>query len=113
MAELPARFLVHRVVVEPFLGSGAYGDRFGAPVEFPCWIDEKRRLVRDEVGNSVVAEGTLLCPTELVTVITPKSRVTFHPEAVGIPRRTTRVIAQSLHTDGGLGAWQHLEVSTS
>ena len=46
MAELPARFLVHRVVVEPFLGSGAYGDRFGAPVEFPCWIDEKRRLVR-------------------------------------------------------------------
>lgn len=113
MAEIPESFLVHRVVVEPFRGTGAYGDRWGDPVEFPCWIDEKRRLVRDAVGNSVVAEGTLLCSTELASVITPQSRVTFHTEIPSIPRRTARILSQSLYTDGGFGAWQHLEVSTS
>ena len=56
---IPARLLPHRVIVEPYLGSGAYGDVHGDPVEHRAYVEDGRRLVRDEHGAEVVSETTV------------------------------------------------------
>lgn len=110
MADLPPELLVHSVAVQPLTGTGAYGDAFADPVEFPAWIEEKRRLVRDQNGAQVVSEATFRTSLEHAVHTPPGSLVVLHTELSGVPLRSSRVISQAFHTDGGLGAWQHLEV---
>ena len=111
MAELPALFYVHRVAVQPFLGSGAYGDTFGEPVEFPAWVEQKRRYVAGEGGAQLLSEAVFKCDMEHAAHTAPGSLVTLHTEIAGVPLQERRVLSQAYHTDGGLGAWQHLEVT--
>ena len=109
MAELPALFYVHRVVVRPFLGSGAYGDAFGGSAEFPAWVEQRRRYVVGADGAQLLSEATFKCDLEHAESTTPGSLVTLHTE-LGVPLQERRVLSQAYHTDGGIGAWQHLEV---
>lgn len=110
MAELPARFYVHRVAVQPLLGSGAYGDQFGDPVEFPAWVEQKRRYAAGEGEAQLLSEATVKCDLEHAASTAPGSLVIFHTEMDGVPLQERRVLSQAYYTDGGLGAWQHLEV---
>ena len=110
MAELPALFYVHRVAVQPFLGSGAYGDTFGGSAEFPAWVKQRRRYVVGEDGAQLLSEATFKCDLEHAASTTPGSLVTLHTELEGVPLQERRVLSQAYHTDGGIGAWQHLEV---
>ena len=111
MAELPALFYVHQVAVQPFLGSGAYGDTFGGSVEFPAWVEQKRQYVVGEGGAQLLSEATLKCDLEHAASTAPGSLVTIHTELEGVPLQERRVLSQAYHTDGGIGAWQHLEVA--
>ena len=79
-----ARFL-------PYQGTGAYGDEYGPDIEYPCWIDETRRLVRATDGSEKVAEATLLLPLDARTACTPGSLVVLHTELEG-PHRESQVL---------------------
>jgi len=47
------------VVIEPYQGSGAYGDVWGAPVSVRAFVDQGRRVVRADDGSQVVSETTV------------------------------------------------------
>lgn len=96
------------VVVEPYQGSGAYGDVYGAPTAVtPCVVEDTRRLVRvqtqDAAGHEAVSSTTVYAPPE--TTAPPGSRVTL-PSG-----RTARVLAAS-HLDAhGHPLPEHLELA--
>lgn len=104
MAEIPARYLVHTVTIEPYAGSGAYGDNYGAPVSVACMLDDKRQLVRAGDGQEVVSETTLYARLAHAADFPPGSKVT-------LPSRKAIVIKTAERRDGGLGAWEHLEAT--
>lgn len=104
MAEIPWTHLYATVTVETYAGSGAYGDVYDEPVSRRCAIDDTRRLVRSADGQEVVSETTIITRREYKPDFVPGSRVT-------LPDRVATVIKASELTDGGCGAWQHLEVA--
>lgn len=104
MAEIPTWCLPHRVTVKPYLGSGAEGDSYGTGIpDVACMLDDTRKLVRNSDGAEVVSETTLITRLAQAAHFAPGSEVI-------LPRRTAYVIGVAERTDGGLGAWQHLEV---
>jgi hypothetical protein len=107
MAEIPTRYLVHQVTVEPYTGTGSYGDVYDTPRTRACLVDEKRQLVRNTDGDEVISEATLYLRRTHLQDFEPGSRVTL-PTG----RRSTVIVAAD-RSDGGLGAWQHLEVAVS
>lgn len=107
MAEIPDGFLVHEAEVQKYTGTGAHGDVFAAPVTIPCIIDSKRRLVRSLDGKEVISEATVLTKREHLPLFEPRSRVRLNGG------RVTHVITVADRNDGGMGAWQHLEIATA
>lgn len=101
---IPAQLLVHTASVEPFAGSGAYGDTFGAPVDVPGYFEGRRQMVRGPDGSEAVAEGTFYC--DLGVDIPTGSRVT-------VAGRTSYVLTVSMFDDGGLTGLAHQEVALS
>lgn len=99
---IPPQLLVHTASVEPYEGSGAYGDAFGAPFDLPCYFEQKRQLVRDANGDETVSEGTLYA--DLGTDVPAGSRVTVNGY-------TSTVITVAILDDGGLTGLAHQEVS--
>lgn len=107
MAEIPTWCLPNRVTVKPYEGDGAYGPTFGTGVpDVACMLDDTRKLVRNADGAEVVSETTLITRLQHATKFAPGSEVI-------LPRRTAVVIGVAERTDGGIGAWQHLEVVLS
>ena len=112
MAEIPDRFLVHRATLQGFTGAGPYGEVFGEPVAgVPCWVSNRRRLVRTETGEEVVSEATVLFKLDRRELTVPNSLITLHTEIDPAGTSTAQILSQAIHTDGGMGAWQHLEVT--
>lgn len=101
--DLPELLLVHTVTVEPWSGSGAYGDIWGTPFTMACFVEDKRRLVRDADGSEVISETTVYAnrgPT-----IPNRSRITL-PSG-----RQPLVIVVSDHDGGTLPVPSHLEIA--
>lgn len=107
MADLPLALLPHTVQVETYLGSGAYGDMYAAPQPVRCKVDDVRQLVLSPSGDQIVSQSTLLARLSEQPKFTPKSKVTT-PWG-----RAAVVIGVGVKDDGGMGAWQHIEVSLS
>jgi hypothetical protein len=101
--DLPPEFLVHTVTVEPWTGSGAYGDVWGTPFGIACFVEDKRRLVRAADGSEVVSETTVY--TNRGPEIPNRSRVTL-PSG-----RKPLVIVVSDHDGGDLPVPSHLEIA--
>lgn len=98
---IPPFLLVHTATVEPYLGSGAYGDRYGAPFSLPCYYEGKRQLVRAGDGSEAVSEGVLYAdPAD----IPAGSKVT-------ILGRETWIITASTFDDAGLTGLAHVELA--
>lgn len=99
---------VHTVDVERFAGAGSEGDTWGdVDAGLPCFISDKRRLVRSSTGEQVVSETTVLFPKTTADVPVD-SRITL-PALFG--GRTSTVLSVSRHDGGGLPTPDHLEVA--
>lgn len=102
MSTIPGWLLRHRIEVEAYEGSGAYGDVYASPVTVRCFLDQQTRMVRAADGADTTSSSTAYCL--LATVAPPGSRVTL-PDG----RRT--VVINALRRDGGgLATPDHLEV---
>lgn len=95
-------WLVHQMVVEPYLGQSATGPRYGLPITLRCFVDDARRKVRTDTGDEVISESTVICPLD--TTAPPKSRVTVNG-------RTAFVITSKRRDGGGLPTPDHLELN--
>lgn len=100
---IPVGLLVHRITVEAFLGTSAYGPRYAAPVpNLPAFVDQQSKQVTDPSGATVISSSTVLML--LGTVAPSRSRITL-PDGT-----TTRVINALRRDSGQLGAPNHLEL---
>jgi hypothetical protein len=104
MGEIPGGLLRHQVDVEPYVGSGPYGDAYDKSRPVRCWRDDGRKLVRDGNGEQVVSTTTLLARLADAEALVPGSRVT-------VDGRTAYVISLARRDDAGMGAWQHAEAT--
>lgn len=101
---LPKRFLTHTVVVEPYLGDGAYGPTYGPEKPVRCLVDDSRRVVRDADGTEVISETTIYAGVD--AEIPAKSRVQ-------VAGRESWVIRTARRDGGGLPTPDHLEVAVA
>lgn len=97
------------VSVQPWTGSGAYGDTYAAPVDLtPCYVEDVRRAVVvqtvDAYGSERLSSTTVFAPLD--PEIQPGSLVT-------IPWRSRpgRAIAVARLTAPGLGLPEHQEIN--
>lgn len=102
--QVPLSLLPHSVTVEPYAGTGAYGDLYGPPKQVRCFVQDKRRMVRDATGARVVSESTLICRLDHVDDFAPGSKVTTNG-------RTATVITAYRQDGGRLPVPSHLEVA--
>jgi hypothetical protein len=106
MADIPLGLLPHRVAVEPFGGAGGYDDQYGSKVaNIRCLRDGRVELTSD---GQLVDPVTLYCRLLHAGRFLPQSRVTW-TDAAG-SEVVAYVQVRQERSDGGLGAWQHLEV---
>jgi hypothetical protein len=102
MGAIPGALLRHTAEVTPYLGEGAYGPIYGEARTVPCFVDDRRRLVRSGSGDEAVSETTVYC--RLDEDIPAESRVTVNG-------RDTTVISVSRMDGGGLPTPDHLELA--
>jgi hypothetical protein len=101
--KLPGFLLRHKVIVEPFAGTGPFGDTYGPPVEVRCFLEEARRKIRGKDGSEIVSEATFYarpgidCP-EGSKVTLPSGRV-------------STALKVSDRDGGGLPTPDHVEVA--
>ena len=107
MTDPLARWWRHEVIVEPFLGSGAYGDKYGPEYTALAAIDDRTRQVVNRDGVEVVSQTTVVFPRP-VGYIQPGSRITLPATHGG---RTSRVIACRVADGGGQPTPDHVEVN--
>lgn len=66
----------HTVVVEPYAGTGAFGERvYGAATSEAARVVGQRKIVKDAAGKEVVSTITVYVARDVV--IDPRSRVTL------------------------------------
>ena len=99
---IPAQLLVHTASVEPYEGSGAYGDVYGAAYSLPCYFEAERKIVRNSEGDEAVAEATVYA--DLGNEIKPGSRVSANGYS-------STVITVSVFDDAGLTGLAHREIA--
>lgn len=105
MADIPDRLLPHRVDVEPFTGAGGYDDTYGPKVQaVHCLRDGNVQLTSD---GQLVDAVTIYCRLQHAPILQPQSRVTWSYAGQLV---SARVEVVQPRDDGGLGAWQHLEI---
>ena len=98
------------VTVTTYDGETAYGPTYGTPRTVTCRVEHTRKLVRDRMGDEVVAESTIyVLPilqdgSRAVDVFTPESLVT-------VDGREAQVIGCASHR--GQGAPVYVEVTTT
>ncbi|MFF4412118.1 hypothetical protein ACFYY8_06265 [Streptosporangium sp. NPDC001559] len=101
MGAIPDWLLRHQVLIEPLTGEGPFGPEYGEQVAVRCFVDAKRRLVRDAEGAEVISETTIFMPLD--TTCPAGSRVV-------IGDRASTVITAARRDGGGLPVPDHLEV---
>ncbi len=99
-----AEFWVHTVTVETLTGGGGWGDTFAAPVQLACFVDDTRKMVRDDAGNVTVSESSIFAPAG-TTALTPGSRVHL-PTG-----RDSVVLGVTVADSGGLDLPDHVEAT--
>ena len=100
-----ARFFVHTITIEPFLGTSGYGvDLFGSPQQVLGFLESARKLVRNTTGDQVISEATFYTATTNLALFPTNSRFTY-------TGYVTRVIKSNSNDAPGLGLPEHLAVT--
>lgn len=107
MTDPLARWWRHEVTVEPFLGTGAYGDRYGPQFTALAAIDDTTRQAVSPDGVETVSQTTVVFPRP-VGYIPPGSRLTLPSTHGG---RTAHVISCRVADSGGMPTPDHVEVN--
>lgn len=94
MNRVPEWLLRHEVSVEPYLGTSAYGPRYGPAVTARALVSETIRRVRDRTGAETVSTAQIIAAPDLVCPT--GSRITL-PDG-----RHTTAISTAHHTAPGL-----------
>ena len=105
MADIPLGLLPHRVAVERFGGAGAYDDTYGPKAQVQCLRDGRVEFTAD---GQLVDPVTVYCRLQYAALFAPQSRVTWTDQSGEMVVAYVQVRQE--RSDGGLGAWQHLEV---
>lgn len=114
---IPGQLLVHTASVEPYEGSGAYGDVYAAAVaDVPCYFEQVRRLVRDPNGDEAVSEATVYLDPAGTPFVHADGTPGTVPEVPAGSRVTVNgyastVITVSVLDDGGLTGLAHQEIA--
>lgn len=95
-------FAPHTATVQPYEGSGAYGDIFGAAFSLPCYFEQQHELVSSATGDQAVSKPKLWANLTDVPILTG-SRVTVNGY-------TSTVTSVSVFDDGGLTGLAHQEI---
>lgn len=100
MARLRMKHLPHLVTITPFVGETPTGDKWGAPVNVPAYVEQKTRLKVDRRGTSPT-HGQEITSTTLVVLlpehdVAPRARVTVW---AGTPRERTSEVIDSAFFD--------------
>lgn len=85
---IPSLLLPHRVSIQPYQGTGAYGEQHGPPVTVQAQVEDSRRLLRSTTGEELISSTTVR--TRLDVHAPPGSLVTVWPNT--LHERTARVI---------------------
>lgn len=92
------------VTIEPYLGATATGHAYGTTTTVePCWVDNRRRVVKDSTGAEVTSTATVYAP--LATACPDRSRITL-PDG-----RSTVAISVARRDGGGLPVPEHVEIT--
>lgn len=103
----PPYELFRPVTVQRYAGEGSRGPVYDDDVTLSAVVDDERRLVRNDQGDEVTSETTLMFDLEAFgpgVELTPESVVT-------LPGRSSRVVAVTRHDKVQHGAWAHVEVN--
>jgi hypothetical protein len=71
-----AEFWVHRLTVQPYLGTKGSGvPIYADAVDVEGFLERKRRLVRGADGNQIISESTFYAPTTASSALLARSQV--------------------------------------
>lgn len=73
-----ARLFTQTATVQTYTGTGTTGPKYAAEVTVPCFVNDRRQLVRSGSGDEVVSETTLYAPLASLPTFTPQSKVTVN-----------------------------------
>lgn len=110
MADLPLSAQPHRVTVETRTGVTATGEVFAPGMPVRCFRDARRGTVLTIAGRQEVTTMTIYTTAEAcggrhpMDLFTEGSRVTWEAGSGAVKAAWDR-------SDGGMGAWQHVEVA--
>lgn len=79
---VPRSLLPETLSVEPFLGSTAYGPKYGAAATVRARVEGRRRAVRKGDGSDVIASATATIRPEDVAKVPVESRATWVRDGV-------------------------------
>ncbi|MEV5537454.1 hypothetical protein AB0L13_11390 [Saccharopolyspora shandongensis] len=102
---IPLLLLPHTVTVQPYEGTGAYGDRHGPAVTVRAQVEDSRRLVRSPAGEELVSAA--IVRTRLDVHAPPGSQLTVWPGTAH--ERMARVITADRFEHPGTPG--HLELA--
>lgn len=99
-----AALFMHEAAVEPYLGSGPTGPRYGAPVTLSGLLDDGLMQTPESGGVQLVSKTTFYTALSNADVVPVNSRLTCNGRSM--------VVTEVRRRDGGwlLGVASHLEV---
>ena len=77
MRRIPRYLLQHIITVEPYLGSTAYGETWGAPRQVRALVLPKRRAVTKSDGGEVICTAVAYAAPDPELEIATESRITY------------------------------------
>ena len=99
-------FWVHTITVQPRAGSGANGKIRTDPVEVSCFIDGGTKTVWTTNGEVIVAAAPVYAPVSAASVLPIGAAVLLPGET-----KPRQIVAVTVHTSGGLGLPDHVELA--
>lgn len=114
-----ARFFVHSISVQTWLGTGSNGNVYAAAVTLSpaagngVLVDDAIHLVRNKDGDEVTSQGHIAAPLSTVSLFTPDSLVTILGDSDGdeIAAKPRRVIVVNTADAAGLNLPEHVVIS--
>lgn len=105
-----SRLFTQLVTLETFLGAGARGDVYAAPVAVPCFIQDVTKLTRKQNAEEVVSTTTLFADISTSPDSPPVAGQFAGNSRVTVNGRQAFVITTGRQNSGGPARIHHTRV---